>query len=259
MKSSQNTVLISGGSAGIGFEIARLLSANNNQVIITGRNKERLQNAASRLTNVIPISSDISNPDDVNELAERLYKDFPSLNVVINNAGRALLYDITEKGINGFDKAQEEMLTNYLSVIRLNEKLLPLLKTQDEAAIVNVSSIVAFVPGSLTGYSASKAALHSYTQSLRMALEDTTPVKVFELMPPLVDTEFSKEIGGSRGISPKQVADEFFHAWQNDELEIRVGQTEQLYRLYLSSPAEALALMKNQRKQPQPEKQSAAI
>jgi uncharacterized oxidoreductase len=255
MKSSQNTVLISGGSAGIGFEIARLFSDNDNQVIITGRDQERLQNAASRLKNVTAISSDISDPDDVNALAERIYKDFPSLNVVINNAGRALLYDITAKDINGFDKAGEEMLTNYLSIIRLNEKLLPLLKKQDEAAIVNVSSIVAFLPGSLTGYSASKAALHSYTQSLRMALEDNSAVKVFELMPPLVDTEFSREIGGSRGISPKQVADEFFSAWQNDELEIRVGQTEQLYRLYLSSPAEALKVMKNQRQQLLVEKQ----
>lgn len=255
MRTSKNTVLISGGSAGIGFEIARLFSENNNQVIITGRNKERLQYAASQLTNVIPITSDISNPGEVNELVEKLYKDFPSLNVVINNAARAILYDITAKNIDGFDKAQEEMHTNYLSVIRLNEKLLPLLKKQEEAAIVNVSSIVAFLPGSLVGYSASKAALHSYTQSLRMALEDTSSIKVFELMPPLVDTEFSKEIGGSRGISPKQVAEEFFNAWQTNDFEIRVGQTEQLYQLYLSSPVEALKVMKSQRKQLHAEKQ----
>jgi uncharacterized oxidoreductase len=257
MKSSQNTVLISGGSAGIGFEIAKLFSENNNQVIITGRDKKRLEYAASRLPNVVAISSDISNPEDVQALTDRLYKDFPSLNVVINNAGRALLYDITGKDVNGFDKAGEEMLTNYLSIIRLNEKLLPLLKKQDEAAIVNVSSIVAFVPGSLTGYSASKAALHSYTQSLRLALEDDSAVKVFELMPPLVNTEFSKEIGGHRGISPEQVAEDFFTAWQNNEFEIRVGQTEQLYKLYLSSPAEALSVMNNQRKQLQTEAKTA--
>ena len=255
MRTSKNTVLITGGSAGIGFEMARLFSENNNQVIITGRNTERLQHAASQLKNVIPIPSDISNPDEVNELTERLYKDFPSLNVVINNAARAILYDITVTNVNGFDKAQEEMYTNYLSVIRLNEKLLPLLKKQEEAAIVNVSSVVAFLPGSLVGYSASKAALHSYTQSLRMALEDTSSIKVFELMPPLVDTEFSKEIGGSRGISPKQVAGEFFNAWKTNDFEIRVGQTEQLYQLYLSSPAEALKIMKGQRKQLHSEKQ----
>ena len=93
------------------------------------------------------------------------------------------------------------MQTNFLSIVRLNEKLLPLLRGQPEAAIVNVSSIVAFVPGArLATYAASKAALHSYTQSLRFTLSDTN-VKVFELMPPLVDMEFSVEIDGQRASS----------------------------------------------------------
>jgi uncharacterized oxidoreductase len=249
MKTSENTVLITGGSAGIGFEIAKLFSENNNHVIITGRNKERLDRAASQLKNGTAIVSDVSNHFDVNELVQKVYKDFPTLNMVINNAAHALLYDIAAENGNAFEKAQEEMFTNYLSVVRLNEKLLPLLKKQKEAAIVNVSSVVAFLPGSLAGYSASKAALHSYTKSLRMALEDTTSIKVFELMPPLVDTEFSKEIGGSNGISPKVVAEDFIKALKDDTYEIRVGQTEVLYQLYLSSPEEALKQMKSQRKQ----------
>ena len=249
MKTTQNIVLITGGSAGIGFEIAKLFSAEGNHVIITGRNEERLKNAASLLQNVTAIVSDVSDTEEVNRLTERLYKDFPQLNIVINNAAHALLYDITAADVNAYGKAQEEMLTNYLSVIRLNEKLLPLLKKQTEAAIVNVSSVVAFVPGSLVGYSASKAALHSYTQSLRIALEDTSAIKVFELMPPLVNTEFSKEIGGSRGISPNLVAEDLYKALQNDEYEIHVGQTAQFYQLFLSSPSEALKAMKSQRKQ----------
>ena len=249
MKTTQNTVLITGGSAGIGFEIAKLLSAKGNHVIITGRNKERLKNAASQLQKVTPIVSDVSETDEVDQLAGRLYTDFPELNIVINNAARALLYDITSAGVNAFEKAQEEMLTNYLSVIRLNEKLLPLLKRQTEAAIVNVSSVVAFVPGSLVGYSASKAALHSYTKSLRMALEDTSAIKVFELMPPLVNTDFSQEIGGINGIHPSVVAEDLLKAFENDEYEIHVGQTAQMYQLFLSSPSEALRVMKNQRKQ----------
>lgn len=249
MKTTGNTILITGGSAGIGFEIAKLFSVKGNHVIITGRNEKRLKNAASQLQNVTAIVSDVSEADEVNELTERLYKDFPGLNIVINNAGRALLYDITAGGVNAFDKAKEEMLTNYLSVIRLNEMLLPLLKKQTEAAIVNVSSIVAFVPGSLVGYSASKAALHSYTNSLRIALEDTSAIKVFELMPPLVNTEFSKEIGGINGISPEVVAEEFFKAFQNDQYEIHVGQTAQMYQLFHSSPSEALKAMNSHRKQ----------
>ncbi len=249
MKTTQNTVLITGGSAGIGFEIAKLFSEKGNRVIITGRNKERLQNAVSRLQNVTPILSDVSKTGEVNQLIERLYKDFPDLNIVINNAASALLYNITAPEVNAFEKAEEEMLTNYISVLRLNEKLLPLLKKQAEAAIVNVSSVVAFVPGSLVGNSASKAALHSYTKSLRMALEDTSDIRVFELMPPLVNTEFSKEIGGSDGIAPGVVAEGLLNAMQKDEYEIHVGQTEQIYQLYLSSPAEALKFMKSRRKQ----------
>jgi uncharacterized oxidoreductase len=127
--------------------------------------------------------------------------------------------------------------------VRLNEQLLPLLEQQPEAAIVNVSSVVAFAPGKrLATYAASKAALHSYSQTLRLALAPGS-VKVFELMPPLVNTEFSTEIGGHRGIPPAQVAEEFLAALAEDRYEIRVGQTEALFQLFLSSPADALGVM----------------
>lgn len=249
MNTSNNTILISGGSAGIGFELAKLLSEKGNTVIITGRNKERLLQAAASLKGVTPIVADVSKKDDVERLVQQVYTDFPQLNMVINNAGRALVYDLATENIQAFEKAADEMLTNYLSVIRLNEKLLPLLKKQESAAIVNVSSVVAFVPGSLATYSASKAALHSYTQSLRLALQDT-PVAVFELMPPLVDTEFSAPIGGKNGISPQAVAEQFLQAWEQDQWEIRVGKTEDMYRLYLSSPEEALKVMNQTRTKP---------
>ncbi|HMC86653.1 MAG TPA: SDR family NAD(P)-dependent oxidoreductase [Chitinophagaceae bacterium] len=242
MKTTNNTVLITGGTAGIGFEIAKSLSAADNKVIITGRDKPRLDKALSQLKNVTGIVSDISKKEDTETLVAKLQKDFPQLNIVINNAGRALLYDIANSE-NAFEKAEDEMLTNYLSVIRLNEKLLPLLKEQREAAIVNVSSVVAFVPGSLVSYSASKAALHSYTQSLRIALGRSTKVKVFELMPPLVNTEFSAPINGQNGISPSVVAQDFINALENDIYEIRVGKTQYIYELYLKSPVEALNTM----------------
>jgi uncharacterized oxidoreductase len=247
MKATNNTVLITGGSAGIGFEIATFLSDQGNDVIITGRNKERLESAAAKLKGVTAILSDVSKEADVNELVANLKRDFPALNMVINNAGNAFVYDLaTDTG--AFEYAYEEMLTNYLSVVRLNELLLPQLRQQPKAAIVNVSSIVAFVPGSLATYSASKAALHSYTLSLRIALAETN-ISVFELMPPLVDTTFSAPIGGHTGISPKAVAEEFYAALQSNELEIHVGHTAQLYKLFLSSPAQALHYMTANRKQ----------
>jgi len=246
MKTTNNTVLITGGSAGIGLEIARLFVANDNKVIITGRDRQRLDKALGQLEGAVGIVSDVSKEADTEALVAALNKDFPELNLVINNAGRAVLYDLATSE-NAFDTAEDEMLTNYLAVIRLNEKLLPLLKTQKEAAIVNVSSVVAFVPGSLPTYSASKAALHSYTQSLRVALGRAGSIKVFELMPPLVDTELSAPIGGSQGIPPSKVAQDFMAALENDVYEIRVGKTQEIYELYLKSPEEALQMLQARR------------
>jgi uncharacterized oxidoreductase len=243
MKTTQNTILITGGSAGIGFEIARLLTEKDNHVIILGRNQERLEKAAAQLKNITAIVCDVTKENDINNLVTRIAKEFPQLNMLINNAGNAFVYKLSASA-NAFDKAADEMLTNYLSIIGLTEKLLPTLTQQGEAAIVNVSSIVAIVPGhNLPTYGASKAALHSYTQSLRFTLAQTTAIKVFELMPPLVDTEFSKEIGGSNGIPPLVVAQDLLTALENDEYEIHVGQTKDMYQLYLSSPADALQAM----------------
>ena len=243
MKLSNNTVLITGGSAGIGLAIAKQLTEAGNHVIITGRNAERLEKALAQLKNATGIVSDVSKEADVVKLVEQLKKDHPTLNAVINNAGRAILYSLSESNVDAYSKAADELHTNYLSVIRLNELLLPLLKQQAAAAIVNVSSIVAFAPSQrLSSYGASKAALHSYSQSLRLALKDTN-IKVFELMPPLVDTEFSEPIGGSRGIPASAVADALFTAFKNDEYEIHVGGTADFYKLYLSSPQQALEVM----------------
>lgn len=242
MKTTSNTVLITGGSAGIGLEIARSFSEKGNHVIITGRNAERLAQAAAQLKNVTAITLDVTNGQDINNLVSRIEKDFPRLNVVINNAGNAYAYQLGE-ATGAAAKAKDEMGTNYFAILALNEKLLPVLSRQEEAAIVNVSSIVAFVPGtSIPTYSASKAALHSYTQSLRFSLA-ATQVKVFELMPPLVNTAFSSEIGGENGIAPKVVADDLLNALENDRYEIHVGDTAGLFQLYLSDPEAAFNAM----------------
>jgi uncharacterized oxidoreductase len=242
MKTSGNTILITGGSAGIGLALAKQLAEAGNKVIITGRNEARLKQAAEKIKNVTTIQSDVANEADVASLASKLTKEFPSLNVVINNAGNAALYDLaTAEG--AAQKARDEFAVNYFSIIDLNEKLLPLLQQQPAAAIVNVSSIVAFAPNSIiSSYSASKAALHSYSLSLRHAIRNTS-VKVFELMPPLVNTDFSEGIGGSKGIPPSQVADELLTALKNDVYEIHVGNTADFYKLSLASPSDAFKML----------------
>jgi uncharacterized oxidoreductase len=242
MKTTKNTVLITGGSAGIGLEIARQFALSGNRVIITGRDENRLQKAVSQLPDVTGIVCDSTSAEDIEKLVSRIKTNFPELNILVNNAGQAYLHSLTDSGT--YEKAYGEMLTNYLSIIRLNERLLPLLTKKNEAAIVHVSSIVAFTPNHMTStYSASKAALHSYSLSLRLALKKNTSVKVFELMPPLVNTDFSQDIGGANGIPPATVAEELIKAIDNNEYEIHVGKTAYIYELSLSSPADALAAM----------------
>ena len=247
MKTTENTVLITGGSAGIGFEIAKLFSENGNHVIITGRDAERLKDAAAKLQNVTAIVCDVSKVDELNRLVSRVKQEFPTLNILINNAGRAIVYNILDDARVSLN-AQDEMQTNYFSVLHLIEELLPSLKKQAASAIINVTSVVAIVPGRLATYSASKAALHSYTQSLRARLEEeSSAIKVFELMPPLVDTELTKDIGGTNGIHPSVVAEDLINSLAKDEYEIHVGQTQYFYDLYLKSPEEAFKVINQKR------------
>ena len=239
MNTKGNTVLITGGGSGIGLEIAKRFSESGNTVIIAGRNKKKLEDAAASIQGLIPIVCDITNDGDVSFLVQRVTNDFPELNILINNAGKAYRYFISDENADAFTKAQEEIATNFLAPVRLTGALLPLLKKQNDAAVINISSIVSFTPGVLLPtYSATKAALHSYSQSLRVSLSEIS-IKVFEVLPPLVDTDFVKSIQGEK-IPPSVVANAVIEGLEKDQYEIHIGATAALYKLYLSSPAEAL-------------------
>lgn len=237
-----NTVLITGGGSGIGFETARLLSQNGNKVIIVGRNEQKLQEAAEKIQDLVPIRCDITNADEVYGLVDRLRTHHSDLNIVMNNAGKAYTYNPVTEHVGAFEKAGDEMTTNFLAPVRLIELTLPLLKSKEEAAIINVSSIVSFAPGIIVPtYSATKAALHSYSQTLRLSLKSSN-IKVFEVLPPLVDTEFARALTGEK-ISPSVVAEEILKGLDTDQYEIHIGATASLYRLFLTSPADALNLI----------------
>jgi uncharacterized oxidoreductase len=245
MNITNNTILITGGGSGIGLEIAKALS-HANKVIIVGRNKEKLNAAAKDLENVFTIQADITNESDVNRLYEEIKTTFGGLHILINNAGYAHAYTLSENA-DMYSKAVEEFTTNYFAPIRLTEKFLPLLKQQKESAIVNVSSIVGFVPGShVPTYSDSKAALHSHTRLLRYELAKDTNVKVFELMPPLVNTDLSVAIGGrENGIPASDVASDLVKALHEDIYEVRVGNTELMYNSFFSATEGAFSVMNN--------------
>lgn len=241
MNITNNTILITGGGSGIGLEIAKVLSPAN-KIIIVGRTKEKLDEAAKGLENVFTVQADITNEADIDRLYEEVKTTFGGINILINNAGNAYVYNLADAG-DIYSKALAEFTTNYFAPIRLTDKFLPILKEQKEAAIVNVSSIVGLVPGShVPTYSDSKAALHSHTRLLRYELAKNTGVKVFELMPPLVNTDFSAEIGGKEnGIPASEVANDLLKSLQEDIYEIRVGNTGLVYNNYFAATEDAFA------------------
>lgn len=243
MNIRNNTVLITGGGSGIGFKTALLLAAQGNRVIITGRNRDKLEKAAQQIPGAVPIVADITDAAAVDALVSQIQQEFPTLNMLFNNAAHAVAYTLSPDA-DAYSKASEEFNTNVLSVIRLTEKLWPVLEKHPNAAVVNITSIVSMVPGlRIPTYSATKAALHSYSQSLRVALSSTN-VKVFEVMPPLVDTDFAKDLSGTK-MEPADVATEILEGISKDAYEIYVGVTADFRQLYLKSPETALKHLNN--------------
>lgn len=230
MNTSGNTVFISGGSAGIGLAIAKKLSAAGNRVIINGRNEERLQNALAELDNAVAIQGDLSVEADRIRIARQLTGQHPDVNIIVNNAGAAFGYLLSQT-TNAHEKAAIEMNTNYFAVIHFTELMLPHLLRKEEAAVVNITSIAVF--GShkfLPTYGATKAALHSYTVALRDTYEDEKNIQIYEVYPPLVNTEFSAEIGGANGIPPSDVADELLLALESNQFEVPVGDSKKFFQ-----------------------------
>ncbi|MDD5161085.1 MAG: SDR family NAD(P)-dependent oxidoreductase [Sulfuricurvum sp.] len=196
MQMKNNTILITGGTSGIGYEFARQL-CEENTVIITGRDQEKLDLAKKELKNVHTFRCDIANPQEITALYAQVSRMFPELNVLINNAGVMKKIDLQEE--SDLTNLTQEIDTNLIGTIRMSTQFLPLLKKQKSAAIVNVTSALAFVPlANSPVYCATKAALHSFTDSMRLQLKNTD-VKVFEVAPqftqtPLIDAyESSKQ------------------------------------------------------------------
>ena len=186
MQISGNTILITGGGSGIGRALAEAFHKEGNKVIITGRRKQQLDQTTAANPGMKSAAVDVADAGAVRNFANSLKSDYPSLNAVIHNAG-IMKPESLEKG--DVDDAEATIATNLLGPIRLTAALLPQLEKQPRAAIMTVSSGLAFVPMAMTPtYCATKAAIHSYTQSLRYQLRDTR-VQVIELIPPYVQTE----------------------------------------------------------------------
>jgi uncharacterized oxidoreductase len=186
MQLRDNTILITGGRRGIGRGLAEAFYAEGNQVIIAGRGKKAMEETVSANPGMKAAVVDMADGDSIVRLAEQMKRDYPALNAVILNAG-IMRTELLQSG--GLADAEAIVATNLLGPVRLIAALLPMLLSKPRSAIMTVSSGLAFVPLAVTPtYCATKAAIHSYTQSLRYQLRHTS-VEVLELVPPYVQTE----------------------------------------------------------------------
>ncbi|WP_395738752.1 SDR family oxidoreductase [Prosthecobacter sp.] len=192
MNTQDNTILITGGGSGIGRALAEAFHALGNQVIISGRSPKTLDETTAANPGMKSLTVDMTDEASIRAFAAKLEAEFPKLNVLINNAGIMRPENLLS-GEGGTTDAEAMILTNLLGPIRLIHALLPLLRKQPQASVVNVTSGLAFIPLAMTPtYCATKAAMHSYTESLRHQLRETT-VEVLELAPPYVATHLMGE------------------------------------------------------------------
>ncbi|KRF02259.1 short-chain dehydrogenase [Paenibacillus sp. Soil766] len=240
MKMSGNTVLVTGGSSGIGFEFASQLLELGNTVIITGRDQAKLDVTKKKLPTVHAFQSDAGNPQAIAALYAEVVKQFPKLNVLINNAGLMRKINLHADNTDMAD-LNSEIATNLSGPIWMVQQFLSHLKMQESAAIVNVSSGLAFVPLPISPiYCAAKAGIHSYTLSLRAQLKNTK-VSVFELAPPLTETPLvdsfdPTDMSGSKAMPVTDMVSYAIKGMKSDQYEIRPGQSNALKMMSRVAP-----------------------
>jgi len=215
------------------LELAGQLLELGNRVIVTGRDKSRLDMAKEKFAKLHTIQSDVSNPEAIAILYEKVTKEFPDMNVLVNNAGIMRKINLHDKGGDLMDITREIEI-NLMGPVRMVKQFLPHLVTKESAAIVNVSSGLAFVPLPISPiYCATKAGIHSFTQSLRIQLKNTR-VKVFELAPPGTATPLFKgdftaeDLGGAKPMDVAILAKLAIRGLRNDVPEIRPGLSDAL-------------------------------
>jgi uncharacterized oxidoreductase len=188
MKMTGNTILITGGTSGIGFGLALRLHEAGNKVIVAGRRKELLDEITAEHPGIDALVLDVADPVSIARACETVAASHPGLNVLVNNAGIMLPESVLDPA--GLQIAEDHVDTNLLGTIRMTYAFLPLLVGKDDAVVMNVTSALAFVPFPITPtYSATKAALHSFSESLRMQLAGADAgVQVIEMVPPGVRT-----------------------------------------------------------------------
>jgi uncharacterized oxidoreductase len=239
MKLQNKTVLITGGTSGIGQELAKQLVERGNTVIITGRDEEKLSATQRILPSVHAFKSDVSDPEAIMTLHSTVLAQFPALDTLINNAG--IMRNLNVNRPYDLKDVTREIDINLSGPVRMTQQFLTHLKSRENALIVNVSSGLAFVPMPISPvYCATKAAIHSFTQSLRVQLEGSN-VTVIELAPPGVETplfrnEFAEEMKGQKGMDVEVLVSKAIAGIEAGKLEIRPGLSNVLKTMSRIAP-----------------------
>lgn len=242
-----NTVLITGGATGIGFALAEEFVKAGNEVIICGRRQEKLDEAKEKLPQLHAKAFDVSKAEQRKALFDWVESSFPETNVLLNNAGIQRMIDF-KKGTTELFAVDDEIDINFKAYVHMAAYFIPPFMEKERAAIINVSSGLGFAPiAVMPVYCATKAAIHSFTTSLRHQLRNT-PIRVFEVIPPTVNTDLDKGARKRRGqtdfgIPPAEVARAVMESLEGDEFEIPVGQAKNLKMGARSNPDELFQRM----------------
>lgn len=242
MKLLENTVLITGGTSGIGYALCRQLLREGHKVVVTARDADKLERLERAHAAVTAYRCDLSSRPQVETLAGKLMERHPELSIVVNNAGVQYTPTLIDDDFN-IDTVEREISVNFLAPVWLTTRLLPRLREQPEAAVVNISSGLALAPKTNSAiYCASKAALHSFSQSLRYQLAGTS-VQVHEAILPLVDTPMVRGRGGGK-LTTRHVAERIVDGVKHEKAEIYVGKARLLPWLMRLSPLLVKAILK---------------
>jgi uncharacterized oxidoreductase len=224
MNLSGNTILVTGGASGIGLALARRFHDRRNTVIISGRREDRLAEVKKDFPAINMRVADVSDPVSRKELTEWAVSEFPDVNVLVNNAGIQRRIDL--KSPEDWEKTRSEIEINLDAPIHFTQLLYSHLASKPSAAIVNVTSGLSFIPlANVPVYCATKAALHSFTLSLRWQLKET-PVEVVEIIPPAVDTDLQAPGLHTFGVSVEEFADHVFEKMGSGNVEIAYGTAQ---------------------------------
>jgi uncharacterized oxidoreductase len=192
MKFSNRTVLVTGGTGGIGLGIAEAFHRSKSRVIICGRDREKLTTVERNLPGILALSCDVGDSRQREHLVGEVLRRFPDLDILVNNAGIQRYIDL-KKGYDELKSGEDEIAINFISTVELTALSIGHLLKRPSAAVINVSSGLGFMPmANMPIYSATKAAVHTYSLVLRQQLKDTS-IKVVEIIPPMVDTGLNKE------------------------------------------------------------------